>query len=103
MISNTTWSVIILVVIFLIMVGYIIVIYELYKNQIGLFAPYVPPPGPPNSFYPLGSIKQLTPEQIVKKNQIIEASLGIGSLSESFAPQSPSIFRADHSNVLVES
>lgn len=50
--------------------------FELYKSQKFIFAPYTPPPPPSNSFYPLGSVTPLSQDDIDRRNAIIRASTG---------------------------
>jgi hypothetical protein len=64
------------ILIFLIisLIVYIIVIYECYKRQIFIFTPYQPPPAPSNAIY-MGTITQLTPDEIQTRNDAIEQAL----------------------------
>lgn len=64
----------ILIFILFIMIVYVIVMFELYKRQKFIFSPYTPPPAPPNSFYPLGTVTPMTQEEIEARNAIIRAS-----------------------------
>lgn len=52
----------ILVALILILVIYVIILFEMYKGKWGIFAPYVAP-NLPNSFHPLGGVVQLTPQE----------------------------------------
>lgn len=70
------WSIGILIIILIIIIIYVIVMFELFKKKKFIFAPYTPPPAPPNSFYPLGNITPMTQDEIDQRNAIIKASTG---------------------------
>lgn len=72
-------SVGILIFILISMIVYVIVLFELYKQQTFIFAPYTPPTPPSNYFYPLGKVTPLTPVQIEQRNAVIRASIGTTS------------------------
>lgn len=72
--TSKAWGIGILSALLVIMIIYMIVIFEFYKNQTFIFAPYVPPTPPTNYFYPLGSVTPLTQEQIEQRNAIILSS-----------------------------
>lgn len=74
--TSKAWGIGILSTVLVIMIIYVIVMFEFYKNQTFIFTPYVPPTPPPNYFYPLGSVTPLTQEQIEQRNAIIAASTG---------------------------
>jgi len=75
--TSNAISVGILIFILITIIIYVIVMFELFKQRKFIFAPYVPPPPPTNSFYPLGAVSPLTQEQIDQRNAIILASVGI--------------------------
>lgn len=61
------------VLFFIIIIGiiiYLIVIFEMWKNKKGLFAPYKPVPLPANAFYPLDNVVPDTPEQSAVKAEL---------------------------------
>ena len=64
----------VLIFILFVMIVYVIVMFELFKQQKFIFSPYTPPPPPPNSFYPLGTVTPMTPEEIEARNAIIRGS-----------------------------
>ena len=57
------------------MIIYFVILYETYKNKTFIFTPYKPPPPPNNSFFPLGKVTKMTPDEIATRNRIINASL----------------------------
>lgn len=61
----------ILIFILVVIVIYVLVMFELFKNQAFIFKPYVPPAPPENSFYPLGKVTPLSQEDIDARNEII--------------------------------
>lgn len=69
-------AVALLVFVFILIIVYVLVLFELYKRQLWIFAPYVPPPPPEPYFYPLGSVRPLTQEEIDQRNAVINASVG---------------------------
>lgn len=66
----------ILIFILIVMMIYVIIMFELYKQQKFIFAQYTPPTPPSNHFYPLGNVTPLTQEEIDHRNAIIRASVG---------------------------
>lgn len=66
----------ILISILVVMIIYVLVIFELYRKQTFIFAPYTPPPAPANAFYPLGSVRPMTQDEIDTRNDIILTSTG---------------------------
>jgi len=74
---STSTKIIVGIVVFLIILVmiYAIVMFEFYKSKTFIFKPYKLTPLQPNSFYPLGTITQLTQEQINARNALINASL----------------------------
>jgi len=53
----------------------VVVMFELYRQQKFIFAPYEPPAPPPNSFKPLGVVRQLSPEEQKKRADAINNAL----------------------------
>lgn len=78
MVSSTVraWSIGIIITILLIIIIYAIVIFETFKYKTFIFAPYVRPTPPGPHFFPLGSVRPLTQEEINQRNAIILASTG---------------------------
>ncbi len=72
--TGRTASIAILISLIVIMIIYVIILFELYKQQEFIFAPYSPPVPPSNYFYPLGEITPLTQEEIEHRNAIIRGS-----------------------------
>ena len=70
------WSVGIIIAMVIVVIIYALVLFECYKSKTFLFAPYAQPTPPGSYFYPLGSVTQLTQEEIDQRNQIINASIG---------------------------
>lgn len=61
------WQILIVVgITFLIVLVVILVLFENWKKQRGIFGPYSPPPPPPNSFFPQGKITPLTEDQLAQ-------------------------------------
>ena len=77
--STKAISVGILIFVLLVIIIYVIVMFELYKNKAFIFSPFTPSPPPANSFYPLGSVTPMTQEEIDQRNAIITASRGTAS------------------------
>lgn len=75
--SSNAISVTILVFILLTVIIYVIVMFELYKNQTFIFSPYTPPVPQTPHFYPLGAVHPLSQEDINQRNAIIMASTGV--------------------------
>lgn len=77
-ITSEAISVGILIFILIVIIIYVIVLFELYKNQQFIFAVYKAPspPADQHAFYPLGSVRPLTQEEIDHKNMIIRLSTG---------------------------
>lgn len=71
MVSAKAISIGILVVLLILTIVYIIVIFEAAKNQTLIFAPYTPPDPTVSHFRPLGEIRELTQEEIDRRNEII--------------------------------
>ena len=69
----------ILIFILIVIAVYVVLMFEFYKQQKFIFAPYTPPTPPQYYFYPQGTITALTQEQIEQRNAIIQASTGIAS------------------------
>jgi hypothetical protein len=67
----------ILIFIFIIMIVYVIVMFECARKQSFIFKKYVPKTPPGSSFHPLGGVRPLTQEEIDQRNKIIAASTGI--------------------------
>ena len=65
----------IIIFIFILMIIYIIVMFELYKRDLFIFAPYTPPTPKTKHFYPLGSVTKMTQEEIERRNEVIRASV----------------------------
>ena len=70
------FSIGILITILIIMIIYVIFIFEMYRKKEFIFSPYTPPPAPVNAFYPLGSVRPMTQDEINTRNEIILASTG---------------------------
>lgn len=71
-------AIIIVVLLFLFLLGYGIFLFEMYRHNKWIFAPYRAPPKPDNAFYPLGPPDQkqeLTVEENVEKNNRIAETL----------------------------
>ncbi len=66
----------ILIGILVIIIIYAIFMFEMYRKQQFIFAPYTPPPAPANAFYPLGSVRPMTQDEINTRNEVILASTG---------------------------
>lgn len=73
--TSKAWGIAILIAILAIMIIYVIVMFECFKNQTFIFTPYVAPTPPANFFYPLGTVTPLTQEEIDQRNAIIRASV----------------------------
>lgn len=58
---------------------YFIFVYVCYVEQVIIYKEYVPPTPPQNSYYPLGKITSLSPQQIANRNAIIQKALDAGS------------------------
>jgi len=67
----------ILISILLIMIIYIIILFECYKNKTFVFTPYKAPPPPTdeNPFYPTGEIRDLSPEELAQRDCIVACGL----------------------------
>jgi len=74
----------ILISMLIIMMIYIIILFECYKNNTFIFTPYTPPKPPPeeNPFNPTGAIRDLNEAEIAKKNCIIACGLYGGTACE---------------------
>lgn len=73
MVDTKKISVGILVGVIIISIVYFIILFECYKQQTFVFAPYQRPP-PPDSmkpFFPLGTITPMSPELYQERNQYI--------------------------------
>lgn len=70
-------SVGIIIFLLVVVIIYAIVLFELYKTKSFIFADYVPQTPPGDHFYPLGSIRPLTQEEIDNRNRIIQASINV--------------------------
>lgn len=73
--ASTTVSVILVIVMLLILIGYIIAMFEFAKNKSFIFAPYKPTPRLEKYFYPLNGVTPLTQEEIDKRNELIHRVL----------------------------
>lgn len=73
--TSKAWGIAILIAILAIMIIYVIVMFECFKNQTFIFTPYAPPTPPGNFFYPLGTVTPLTQEEIDQRNVVINASV----------------------------
>lgn len=69
--SSKGWIVGILIVVLLLLVGYTVTMYELYKSRKFIFSPYTPPPPPGKTFYPLGGVTKLTADEIAARNATV--------------------------------
>ena len=67
----------ILISILLIMIIYIIILFECYKNKTFVFTPYKAPPPPTEEtpFYPTGEIRDLSPEELAQRDCIVACGL----------------------------
>lgn len=77
--STRGWSIAILVALLIIFIAYVVLLFELYKNQTFIFTPYKQAEPPANTFRPLGTVTPLTQEEINQRNAIIKASTGTAS------------------------
>jgi hypothetical protein len=70
----------ILISILIIMIIYIIVLFECYKNNTFIFTPYTPPKPPveENPFNPTGEIKSLSPDEEDFKKCVVACGLSGG-------------------------
>lgn len=71
-------TIVVIVVLVVIVVSYGITIYELYKNQSWIFAPWEPDV-PDNACLPLISFRQLTPDEKETRDAAINAVLNPSS------------------------
>ena len=71
----------ILVSILIIMIIYIIVLFECYKNNTFIFTPYKPPKPPTeeNPFKPTGDVNALNADEIKQRNCIVACGLSGGT------------------------
>lgn len=78
MVTSTTKAISTGIILFILLtiIIYVIVMFELYKNRLSIFAQYVPPPPPSNHFFPQGTVTPLSQEEIESRNAIILASIG---------------------------
>jgi len=65
----------IMIGILVVMIIYIIVMFSMYVSGSWIFAPYIPPTPQKPHYYPLGSVKPMTQEEINHRNEIITASI----------------------------
>lgn len=72
-------NIVLCVVIILLIILYVIFVYICYAEKAIMYKPYVPPTPPENTYYPLGKITQLSPQQIANRNAIINEALNAGS------------------------
>lgn len=71
--SKKEISIGVLILILVIIMVYSLVMYELFRRQSFIFAPYEPPAPPADlyPFHPLGNVTPMTQEEIDTRNQII--------------------------------
>lgn len=69
--SSKGWIVGILIVILLVLIGYTVAMFELYKNKKFIFSTYVPPTPPGKHFYPLDGVTRLSEEEKQLRNAVI--------------------------------
>jgi len=87
----------ILVTLIIILVVYIILMFEWYKNQTVVFSPYTPgaPPADQDPYYPISNIQPMSQEQICTRNINIYCSnyLTYGSAAEpsQYGPNVPTL------------
>lgn len=74
--STTGISIGILIFVLVIMIAYVIFMFEMYKSKKFIFGPYKQPTPSTPHFYPLGKITALSQEEIDHRNKIIKASTG---------------------------
>jgi hypothetical protein len=72
--STTSISVILILIILFLIIGYTILLFVLAQNKSWIFAPYKPVPDFPH-VAPMGDIIPLTPEQIARRQEIVEEAL----------------------------
>jgi hypothetical protein len=60
----------VLVTLIIILVVYIVLMFEWYKNRTVVFAPYTPPapPADQNAFYPISNVQPMSQEDICRRN-----------------------------------
>lgn len=68
--KNTLAVILILCGLFVIIIVYAVVMFELYKKKTFIFTPYVPVK-PSDAFFPLGKITPMTQEEIDERNEFI--------------------------------
>jgi hypothetical protein len=76
--TPTTWSLIIVIGIFLTLIGYVILMYVLASQRLWIFNPNMTKPNPYGDetfFRPLGGFRQLTQDEINERNEQINAAL----------------------------
>jgi len=78
MVTSTTkaWGTGIIITLLIAVIIYAIIIFELFKSQTSIFAPYMPPTPPSYYFFPLGSVRPMSQEEIDQRNATIHASTG---------------------------
>jgi len=74
--SSKAISIIILIFILISIIIYSIAMFEFATNQTFVFTPYVQGPIDKPVIYPLGTIRELTPEEINERNNVIANSTG---------------------------
>ena len=68
-----------IMIMIIVVLVYTIVMFELYKHQVGIFKPYKRPTPPGAHFFPLGTVTPLTPDELATKNQVITNSVNQAS------------------------
>lgn len=72
--STKHWCIGIMIGILVVMIVYVVVMFEMYLSSSWIFAAYVPATPPAPYFYPLGKVTPLTKEQQDARNDLINAS-----------------------------
>lgn len=67
------WIILIVVALFIIfLIIYVIILYETWKKETFVFAPYEAPDPPSNAFKPQGKLTPLTADQIARNQKYLE-------------------------------
>ena len=79
--SSKGWSIGILSLIFVSMIAYVIIIFELHRRNAFIFKPYdiKADTHPNNPFYPQGTIRELDADEIVERQDLFEEWFGTTS------------------------